>query len=216
MNIQAIKAQANATFEQAAQQNANIAKLHATRKVWGLGMELIGFDPLSKSAAFISQREAGNRLYLFSNKTTKNPVTFWDDDISKLLKMADQFITEKTRVAQAKKDAKDNAPAVSDVFNIGDVLFYTWGWDCTRATFFQVVGFSGKKGILLREIHSKLVSENYYTREVAPFIDDFKDETVIKKQVKSLECGKSAAYVGIDGYLAKAFIDNKTITETAY
>ncbi|MFB6349911.1 hypothetical protein ACFBZI_11750 [Moraxella sp. ZJ142] len=217
MNIQTIKAQALANFNQVAINSQTAQKLHQTRSR-NSAYDLLGFDPVSLSAVYITERGDASSVLMYSRKTIKNPqIHTVRGDNSKLLQIANDFINKHKELATAKKAAKTSAPSADAMFKIGDVFAYFYGYECTKWDFFQVVGFSGKQTIQLREIHAKLIKQERHGDYIAPAVNDFKSDKIISKKAQKLEFGnRSHVYLKMDNHFARVVDANDTFLETPY
>lgn len=81
--------------------------------------------------------------------------------ISRLMDWADH---------KAKRAADRKAPST---LKVGDILTVSWGYDQTNVNFYQVVGTSGKRTVDIREIASKVVSDDGPSTHVVAMKDDF-------------------------------------------
>jgi hypothetical protein len=98
-------------------------------------------------------------------------------------------------------------------FNIGDVLYSSWGYDQTNINFYQVIKVS-EKTLTLRQIEGKVSEESgFMTSEKTPVLDKFRDNEFRKKIKTSYEGEK---YIDISGYEYAQLWDGKPKTCTSY
>lgn len=65
-------------------------------------------------------------------------------------------------------------PYVENDFEIGDILYTSWGYDQTNVEFFQVVGKTAKT-IKVREIRADVKETGFMCGHSMPVKDDFQD-----------------------------------------
>jgi hypothetical protein len=102
---------------------------------------------------------------------------------------------EKARKEQ-KKLAQQN---MKHSFQVGQVLYNSWGYDQTNINFYQIVGVK-EKSIVLQEVCKSIVagSEGFMSARVKPVENAFIGEPILKKVVVSV------AYNGNVSYYIKA------------
>ncbi len=98
---------------------------------------------------------------------------------------------EKARKEQ-KKLAQQN---MKHSFQVGQVLYNSWGYDQTNINFYQIVGVK-EKSIVLREIASSYVagSEGFMSARVKPVENAFIGEPILKKVVVSVNYNGNVSY----------------------
>ncbi len=76
---------------------------------------------------------------------------------------------------QAKKEPKSDNP--NDAYEVGDVLYTSWGYEQTNIDFYQVVSKHGKSTLGIRKIAgSREYNSEWMTGKTTPIIDAFEGE----------------------------------------
>jgi hypothetical protein len=98
---------------------------------------------------------------------------------------------EKARKEQ-KKLAQQN---MKHSFQVGQVLYNSWGYDQTNINFYQIVGVK-EKSIIIREIASSYVagSEGFMCANVKPVENAFIGEPILKKVIVSVGYNENVSY----------------------
>lgn len=91
------------------------------------------------------------------------------------------------------EERKAEKKAYVHEMKIDDILSASWGYDQTNIDFYQVVGFSGKKSVLIREIGAKLVEATGMDQGILEAIpNSFTNKDPMRKLVQR------GGYVSID------------------
>jgi hypothetical protein len=98
---------------------------------------------------------------------------------------------EKARKEQ-KKLAQQN---MKHSFQVGQVLYNSWGYDQTNINFYQIVGVK-EKSIVLQEVCKSIVagSEGFMCANVKPVMNAFIGEPILKKVVVSVSYNGNISY----------------------
>lgn len=98
---------------------------------------------------------------------------------------------EKARKEQ-KKLAQQN---MKHSFQVGQVLYNSWGYDQTNIDFYQIIEVK-EKSIILREIASSYVagSEGFMCANVKPVENAFVGEPILKKVIVSVGYNGNVSY----------------------
>ena len=153
----------------------------------GDGIIGVGFSNKAKNPAF---------RYFF--KTLQDFTAFVQNWANKILKIVQR---KQERQAQ-KKLIKQQAKNAQDVLNVGDVFKSVWGYEQTNVDYYQVIGFKGKKTVLLREIkRTNFVFTGYEQGQCMPDVDNFASDEILEKRVNVEErYGKIEVSVKINSY----------------
>lgn len=77
---------------------------------------------------------------------------------------------------------------------LGTFYYSSWGYDQTNVDFYQVVGYKGKKTVILKEVgHRTVNSTSHDSDTVEPVLDEFVDEKEYTLRV-DLNYPKTGAY----------------------
>ena len=68
-------------------------------------------------------------------------------------------------------------------FEIGDIIYYSWGYDQTNVDFFQVVKVT-EKSVNIREISSKTIENGFMSGNTTAIKDAFKGNETLTKRIK--------------------------------
>jgi hypothetical protein len=98
---------------------------------------------------------------------------------------------EKARKEQ-KKLAQQN---MKHSFQVGQVLYNSWGYDQTNINFYQIVGVK-EKSIVLQEVCKSIVagSEGFMCANVKPVENAFIGEPILKKVIVSVGYNGNVSY----------------------
>lgn len=95
-----------------------------------------------------------------------------------------KFIANAREVQNYKKEQKQKAKemAANAVVNVGDLFYYSWGYDQTNIDFYQVVSVKNKT-VVLESIAGKSIegSEGFMCCKVSPVKDKFTGERITKR-----------------------------------
>lgn len=83
-----------------------------------------------------------------------------------------------------KKRKKEKATNLKATFDVGSVLYTSWGYEQTNVSFYQVVGFTGKSTVLVRRIGERRVESGYMSGTTFPKTDTFSGE-LLKCRLRS-------------------------------
>lgn len=121
----------------------------------------------------------------FKNRSTK-PVDYRMfksfDDLKAHTEKWSNF-EQKKIVDKAKQRQQKAAIDIKDHIAIGDIFTCSWGYEVTYIDYYQVVGFKGKKTVLLREIANNITEDGYNHGKCTPAIDNFVGDEVLEKKV---------------------------------
>lgn len=100
-----------------------------------------------------------------------------------------QWIKDKVesinQYTQWKAEAKQRAEAVENPYQIGTILYDSWGYDQTNVDFYQVVEVT-KKNVKVRKIGAELIeTDTYDSGRVKPVKDSFTTEKAMLKRVRN-------------------------------
>lgn len=71
--------------------------------------------------------------------------------------------------------------------NVGDIFYYSWGYDQTNIDFYQVIELNGKTQATLKELEQSSQPVDWCREIVRPVKDSFADSKPIKKSIKEYE-----------------------------
>lgn len=111
-------------------------------------------------------------LLVFSGKANKPAIHkgYWDVE-GRDKAIANVITNTASRKAQTiQRRAERTAP---HTLKVGDILYSSWGYEQTNVNFYQVVELKGKNSVVVREIHSRIVSDNGPTTHVVAVPDSF-------------------------------------------
>lgn len=100
----------------------------------------------------------------------------------------DQVIIREANIQKEKQDRKKANASVkaSDFYQLGDIVYNSWGWEQTNIEFYQVVRIMNKT-IEVREISQSTVEDSTYSHGMAdervPQKDVFRSEKSYKLRV---------------------------------
>lgn len=104
--------------------------------------------------------------------------------MDKFLKQSAESDSNKEK-KKAEQKALQAALKASDFYKVGDILYYSWGYDQTNIDFFQVVEV-GAKSVKVREIGGESFSREGYS-PMSGFMkatkDKFVDDKILMKRV---------------------------------
>ena len=86
--------------------------------------------------------------------------------------------------AEEQPEKQKKQPVNALGVQIGDVFYYSWGYEQTNIDYYQVVDLRGKTQIILREISHEGRSIGFCSQMVKPIRDAFVTEETIRKTVK--------------------------------
>lgn len=93
---------------------------------------------------------------IFAGRSDKPEKTYRYDSKEKALEAAFSKLKNKINVLQDKEakrsEHRQNAAEKANEYEIGDVLYNSWGWEQTNIDFYQVVGKKGKMTLIIRPI----------------------------------------------------------------
>jgi len=89
-------------------------------------------------------------------------------------------LEEKARRRKGRKKYRHD-------YQVGDVLYSSWGYDQTNISFYEVVGLSGDKSIVIREIGQRVVKQDVGSEYVVPT----KGRYIGKEMTKRVSIGGS-------------------------
>lgn len=97
------------------------------------------------------------------------------------------FESENTEQDEKLEDEKLDTihlPPITQVVPVGSIYYSSWGYDQTNVEFYQVVGHTGKKTVLLKKIGAKTISEKGGAYEfVVPNPDNFIEDKIYKARI---------------------------------
>jgi hypothetical protein len=131
-----------------------------------------------------SRREPGKVSYLvlaFMGRSNKPLFHYiYNDEASrdrKIKETVDFARNEYKRKVEKRKERLE----YKHTLQIGDILYSSWGYDQTNIDFFQVIAI-GEKSVKIREIASKVVSDNGSGQDkVMPQVGKFVEAPMLKK-----------------------------------
>ena len=113
-------------------------------------------------------------------------------------------IVQKKQERQAqKKLEKQQEKNVQDILNVGDVFRSVWGYEQTNVDYYQVIGFKGKKTVLLREIKRTNIEFTHYEQgHCVPDVDNFASDEILEKGINTYinRFGKTEVAVKINSF----------------
>lgn len=121
-----------------------------------------------KPAAIVYQGRAQKPLYFYRYNTPERR----EQHVQETIQTRREVLERKQQELQKKRDWKHTA-------KVGDVLYFTWGYEQTNAEFFQVVAV-GDKTIAVRPLKQKVVESHGSYDKVRPDVNHF-DGPAVKK-----------------------------------
>jgi hypothetical protein len=85
---------------------------------------------------------------------------------------------------------------VANAVTTGDIIYDTWGYEQTNASFWQIVGKVGKGSIAIRPIDSKQWEVGYQT--MAGYATPIKNAFTGPVQVKRVQTYRGRPYIKVD------------------
>ena len=125
-----------------------------------------------------------------------------DDAVEKLAESSRASLESKKKRREERKQFKHD-------YQIGDILYSSWGYDQTNIDFYEVVGLTAKT-VTLQEIGSKVVKDHGHTIELMPVPGRPKGKILKNKRVST---GKS---VKINSFASAYKWDGKPKSATGY
>lgn len=170
-------------------------------------------------------------VFSMSKKTSNTLVEhfFNSDDLSLTPLYEDIYMEARRQTASSLSRATDDIlgtfekdvdltsenPLPQDIIPLGTIYVAEWGYEQTNVSFFEVVGFSGSKTVLLKRLQSKTkpVGSAEMSGYTKPVKGSYVDDTIYKARVRwesrknrnelpSLKIGKNPKYrLFVDLYL---------------
>ena len=98
----------------------------------------------------------------------------------------DRIVANYERRAREKAQAREDAKNFQHGYQIGDILYSSWGYDQTNVDFYQVTKLIGAKMIEIQEIQGKVVKSDRGADYVVAVKDRFvRGERPLKKKVNT-------------------------------
>ncbi|MPW68387.1 hypothetical protein [Moraxella catarrhalis] len=151
------------------------------------GLIGVGYANKAKNPAF--------RYFFKSLQEFNKFVQNWANKVSEITKRKQERQEQKKLEKQQMKNAQD-------VLNIDDVFKCAWGYEQTNVDYYQVVGFKGKKTVLLRKIAGLITEYTHYEQGTCkPCIDNFIDDEILEKRIDIRNCfGKTEVTVRMNSF----------------
>lgn len=159
----------------------------ANRKAYVGDRVLIGFYPDFFGMVYADEMgKNGSIAAMFFKNRSAKPVDYRMfksfDDLKAHAEEWSNF--EQKKIAdKAERKLKKAAIDIKDHIAIGDVFTCSWGWEVTYIDYYQVIGFKGKKTVLLREIANNITEDVFNHGKCTPAIDCFVNDEVLEKKV---------------------------------
>lgn len=148
-------------------------------------------DGRPKAAAFSGRRNNPDFYNVFKDEDHRSR------HIANYLERLRAARKGKEEAAQRRKDFEHD-------FEVGDILYSTWGYDQTNVDFFQVTEIVSKKSIRIRQICSSTTETGFMSGEARPrpheFLDGYGD---MRKRVQP------GNYVSLTSYSSAKRWDGK-------
>lgn len=164
-------------------------EIFKNRQATATGKNLKFFFAEFQGMVFSENRNGRFYVIGFKGKALKSSFYYYFDSeqqmIDLVIRWANGQHKSMERKEQSKKEKKERINGLIDEIEIGSIFCSSWGYEQTNVDYFQVVGKKGKATILVQEIASKIVSENYnFSGEVVPVKDAFlKDSEIMEKRI---------------------------------
>lgn len=159
----------------------------ANRKAYVGDRTLIGFYPDFFGMVYADEmgKDGSIAAMFFKNRSAKAVDYRMFKSFDDLKAHAEEWsnFEQKCLTNKAEQKREKSAIDVKDHIAIGDVFICSWGWEVTYIDYYQVVGFKGKKTVLLREIANKITEDGYNHGKCTPAIDKFVGDEVLEKKV---------------------------------
>lgn len=150
--------------------------------------EALGFQVSMKNEPIIvascmrikSKARFQKPLFNYRFRSVERMIEFCEGWISRVAINVNSENERKAKKKEAQKNMKHN-------YEVGNVLYNSWGYDQTNIDFYQIVEVK-EKSIKIQPIHSLRVpnSEGFMCCNVKPAVNDFKGEPILKKVIVSV------------------------------
>lgn len=105
-----------------------------------------------------------------------------NDKVSKLI---NSYLDTQNSKAKYNQEKAERSKVAAALVNLGDIFSYSWGYDCTITSFWQVIAKSGVT-VKLRQIDYKVeYIESGRNEYLLPLKDQFINEEIITKKIRS-------------------------------
>lgn len=159
----------------------------ANRKAYVGDRTLIGFYPDFFGMVYADEmgKDGSIAAMFFKNRSAKAVDYRMFKSFDDLKAHAEEWsnFEQKRLTNKAEQKLKKSAIDIKDHVAIGDVFTCSWGWEVTYIDYYQIVGFKGKKTVLLREIANNITEDGYNHGRCTPAIDKFVGDEVLEKKV---------------------------------
>lgn len=127
-------------------------------------------------------------LFNYRFRSIERMVEFCNEWVSRVAINVNSENERKAKKKEAQSNMKHN-------FEVGNIIYNSWGYDQTNIDFYQVVE-SKQKSIKIQPIHSYRVenSEGFMCCNVKPAVNEFKGEAILKKVVVSVGYNENVSY----------------------
>ena len=140
-------------------------------------------DPDSETVAYIFTDRKGRPCASgFGGKRSKPDWCFAFRDEAHRDKHIQEFFTTQQNRAFNKEQRAVKRNATVTALQVGDILYYSWGYDQTNAQFYQVVEVKPSgKSVMIREIAQEQTTTGFMCGQAMPIKDKFRGEAFLKR-----------------------------------
>lgn len=176
---------------------ASFKEVFDERKLTSPSTELGFFFPEINGMVFVRKYQTSKNLKYTAHgyiKKQKKPIFYYAfDDIQSIEEYVNQWAENLIKRQKNKDEAEQKRKAERDelfkelknAIPLGSVFKCSWGYEQTNVDYYQVIGYKGKKTLLLKEIGKTYVEEypNMAGR-CKPVIGSFLKDEILTKQVE--------------------------------
>lgn len=150
------------------------------------------------------------RVHVFRGRK-KKPESYMYSTVADMLKSIDMFISKHFIKIKEKENQRDKNKRMAEEarsnIKVGDIFATSWGYEQTNVGFFEVVERISNAYVNVRQISSKILSEECMSATVAPNKGDYISEA------KKCQINKYGHIVKADQYGHTAY---KTDSESSH
>lgn len=176
---------------------ASFQEVFDERKFSSPSAELGFFFPEINGMVFVRKYQASKNLKYTAKeyiKKQKKPIFYYAfDNIESIEEYVNQWAENLIKRQKAKDEAEQKRKAQKDellkelknAIPLGSVFICSWGYEQTNVDYYQVIGYKGKKTLLLKEIGKTDVEQYpHMAGRCKPVIDSFLKDEILTKQVE--------------------------------
>ncbi|AUR52057.1 hypothetical protein [Aquella oligotrophica] len=115
----------------------------------------------------------------------------------KVSKQINSYLDIQESKTKYKQEKTQRSKVAATLVNIGDIFYYSWGYDCTITSFWQVIAKSGMT-VKLQQIDYRIDHiESGRNEYLLPLKDQFVNDEVITKRIRSY-CQNHSPAISMD------------------